>query len=183
MADIKEEYYFGFVPDYERDSQIIDWKVYNTVLNVVLTYSAVETRMANFLSKWDLFPSAFNLMVILARTDGQGMHLSRISDLLAVSRANVTGLVDVLARKGFVERSQSPTDRRVRLAVLTTKGSELIQTIMPQYYKFNAELGTDIDDDEYSVMVKGLSKLRHTIRNESILENVSTVEETTRELV
>lgn len=166
MTDFKDEYYFGYVPEREKDNDFIDWKAYHTILNVVLTYSTMESRMARFLSKWELFPSAFNLMVILARTDGQGMHLSRISQLLAVSRANVTGLVDVLARKGLVQRVSSPTDRRVRLALLTDRGSELIQEILPQYYQFNAGLCKDISESDFETMVSTLTHIRKTIDRE-----------------
>lgn len=177
MVDLKEEYYFGFVPDHERNNQIIDWKAYNSILNVVLTYSALETRIAHFLSKWDLFPSAFNLLVILARTSGKGMHLSRISELLAVSRANVTGLVDVLARKGLVQRTQNPTDRRVRMAVLTSKGNDLVEVILPLYYQFNSGLCADINTEEYEVMIKALTQFRAGIQTGAACGEAVTVPE------
>lgn len=160
MGNLKEEYYFSFVPEWERDNTRIDWKSYNSILNVVLTFSTIEARMARFLSEWGLFPSAFNLLVILLRTDGEGMHLSRISELLAVSRANVTGLVDVLARKGLVERVPGPTDRRVRLAVLTEKGDALIREIMEQYYGFIDGLCGDVSQEEYETLVKALKIIR-----------------------
>jgi MarR family 2-MHQ and catechol resistance regulon transcriptional repressor len=168
MSDFKEEYYFGYVPEREKDNEYIDWKAYRSILNVVLTYSAMESRMAKFLSKWDLFPSAFNLMVILARTDGHGMHLSRISELLAVSRANVTGLVDVLARKDLVERVSSPSDRRVRLALLTNKGSKLINEILPQYYQFNSGLCKDISEEDFETLIKTLTHIRKAIHRECV---------------
>ena len=161
MGDLKEDYYFKFVPERERaDTKGIDWKSYNTMLHVILTYSALEARMSRFLSQWDLFPSAFNLLVILARTSGEGMHLSRISELLAVSRANVTGLVDVLARKNLVRRVPSPTDRRVRLAVLTPKGDKLMKEILPLYYQFNNGLCDNISEADAKAMMTGLATLR-----------------------
>ncbi len=166
MTDLKEDYYFGFVPRHEAGNPSIDWKVYHSILNVVLTYSAVEARLARFLAEWDLFPSAFNLLTILARTDGEGMHLSKISELLAVSRANVTGLVDVLARKGLVRRVSSSADRRVRLAMLTPEGSQLIQDILPRYYQFNAGLCNSISDQDSETMVNVLSRIREAVENE-----------------
>ena len=163
MRDLKEEYYFKTVPEIEAQNTYIDWKVYNCFLNAVLTYSALDARGAKFLAKWDLFPSAFNLLTILSRTQGEGMHLSKISELLAVSRANVTGLVDVLARKGLVNREASTADRRVRLAKLTDKGSALIQEILPKYYEFNAGLCRDLPDDDVEVMIRTLKRLRTSI--------------------
>lgn len=161
MTDPREDYYFNYVPKFEGDNSHVDWKVYNCFLNVVLTYSAIDARVSKFLTEWDLFPSAFNLLTILSRTGGEGMHLSKISELLAVSRANVTGLVDVLARKGLVNRVSSAADRRVRLATLTEKGSELIQEILPRYYQFNKGLCNELSDEEAQMMMEKLTTLRH----------------------
>lgn len=163
MTDPKEDYYFNEVPQLEAANPHINWTVYRTLLNVVLTYSALDSRLARFLSRWDLFPSAFNLLTILSRAGEEGIHLSRISELLAVSRANVTGLVDVLARKGLVTRVSNPADRRVRLAQLTEKGRLLIQEILPQYYQFNAGLCSDIPEADTESLHKTLTHLRDKI--------------------
>lgn len=164
MADLKEDYYFKVVPEHERaKGSEIDWKAYNAQISVVLTYSALEARLSRFLAQWDLFPSAFNLLTILARTGGEGMHLSRISELLAVSRANVTGLVDVLTRKNLVQRVPSDTDRRVRVARLTGAGSKLIQEILGEYYQFNRGLCGDLTEQEIEDLIRGLGQLRASI--------------------
>jgi len=163
MTDPKEDYYFNFVPQREAGNPDINWTVYRTLLNVVLTFSALDARLARFLAQWDLFPSAFNLLTMLSRSEDKGMHLSRISELLAVSRANVTGLVDVLARKGLVNRMPSETDRRVRLAVLTDKGHALIQEILPKYYQMNQALAQHMDEEETQALNKALSKIRVAI--------------------
>jgi DNA-binding MarR family transcriptional regulator len=164
MADLKEDYYFKCVPEREQAAgSNIDWKAYNAIISIVLSYSTVEARLSKFLARWDLFPSAFNLLSILFRTNGQGMHLSRISELLAVSRANVTGLVDVLARKKLVQRVASEKDRRVRLARLTPEGLRLIQEILPAYYEFNRGLCDSVSDADMETLSRVLSQLRTTM--------------------
>lgn len=164
MDDLKENYYFGFVPEREMAAgSEIDWKTYNCLIAIVLTYSATEARLSRFLARWEIFPSAFNLLAILARGDAAGVHLSRISDLLAVSRANVTGLVDVLARKKLVERVPSPADRRVRLARLTPDGKKLIGEILPAYYRFNSGLFAGISDEDTEVVMRTLKKMRQRL--------------------
>ena len=182
MRDLKEEYYFKTVPQYEANNPHINWDVYNCILNVVLTYSALDARVAKMLTQWDLFPSAFNLLAILVRTDGEGMHLSRISELLAVSRANVTGLVDVLARKGLVTRESSSSDRRVRLAKLTDKGQTLIGEILPHYYDFNASLCNEMSKELIQATNDGLLALRKAacIDDEELEIGVSSEEESIR---
>lgn len=164
MDDLKEDYYFDFVPERETAAGTdIDWKTYKSLIAIVLTYSAAEARLSRFLARWEIFPSAFNLLAILARGDAEGVHLSRISDLLAVSRANVTGLVDVLARKKLVERVPSPADRRVRLARLTPDGAKLIGEILPAYHKFNIGLFDGIPDEDAETVIRTLKQMRQRL--------------------
>lgn len=55
-----------------------------------------------------------------------------LSQLLKCAPRNVTGLVDALARAGFVERTAHPSDRRAVVVRLSESGQSLI-----------AEWGTD----------------------------------------
>jgi len=159
----REDYYFRFIPDFEKNNSYFDLKTYGVLFSTILTYSAMETRTSQFLARWDLFPSAFNLLAILYRTSNCGMPLSKLSNLLAVSRANVTGLVDCLESRKLVERTSDPNDRRVRLAVLTSEGSELIQEIMPLYYARQKGLADCLTDQEQECMVHALTKFRRTL--------------------
>lgn len=164
MDDLKEEYYFNYIPQWEKDRGIeVDWKTHNCVMSIVLTFSCLDANVSRFLARWDLFPSAFNLLAILVRFGGEGVHLSRISELLAVSRANVTGLVDVLARKNLVERVASTKDRRVRLARLTPDGQRLIDEILPQYYELNRGMCDDLTEEEGELLVKMLRRIRSRV--------------------
>lgn len=168
MENLKEDYYFRHVPQWEKSrASAIDWKTYNVLMSIVLTYSSLEARLSRFLARWDLFPSAFNLLAILARMDEEGVHLSRISDLLAVSRANVTGLVDVLAKKNLVERVASERDRRVRLARLTADGRKLIEEILPVYYDFNRGLCDGLSDKDSQTLADALCVLRKCIHDQA----------------
>ena len=45
-----------------------------------------------------------------------------VADHLKCDRSNVTGLIDRIERRGLVERTTHPADRRVRLLALTDRG-------------------------------------------------------------
>lgn len=60
------------------------------------------------------------------------MH--RLGDLLVVSRANVTGLVDSLERKGLVERKENAQDRRSKLVWITPAGDKKLTGILPDHF-------------------------------------------------
>lgn len=165
MTDIKEDYYFSFLPEFEKNNKHIDWAAYHATMNIALTFTVLENQIARFLAQWDLFPSAYNLLNILYRTEGKGLPLSRISELLAVSRANVTGLVDVLSNKGLVDRTLSKQDRRIRIACLTARGVRLVNEITPEYYRMLSGICACLTEDQQNQLFNSLTMLRKEMTN------------------
>ncbi|HEX8744096.1 MAG TPA: MarR family transcriptional regulator [Thermoleophilaceae bacterium] len=55
--------------------------------------------------------------------------MSALAGMLACDSSNVTGIVDRLESRGLMERQSSPTDRRVKLLVLTAEGRRVRETI------------------------------------------------------
>lgn len=51
--------------------------------------------------------------------------MSHLAGLMHCDASNVTGLVDRLEQRGLVERRPTPSDRRVKLVALTSKGRRL----------------------------------------------------------
>ena len=61
--------------------------------------------------------------IVLRRLDPERpTPMYAIADHLACDASNVTGLVDRLEARGYVERRPAPADRRVRSLVLTPEG-------------------------------------------------------------
>ncbi|HCZ05734.1 MAG TPA: MarR family transcriptional regulator [Thermotogae bacterium] len=56
--------------------------------------------------------------------------MSEIARKLAVSKSNVTAVVDRLEAKGYLKRVRSASDRRVVHVVLTERGERLYQDIL-----------------------------------------------------
>ncbi|WP_433268775.1 MarR family winged helix-turn-helix transcriptional regulator [Actinosynnema sp. CS-041913] len=78
------------------------------------------------------------------------LPMSELSELLAVSPSGVTRLVERLVRRGWVERSQPPENRRVVYAALTEEGRRVVTaTTGPTYRAAVAEefAGTLTDRD------------------------------------
>ncbi|MNO42332.1 Transcriptional repressor MprA [compost metagenome] len=77
-----------------------------------------------------------NLMKQKKPSDGeeqQGVMISRLSDLLQISRPTATQMVNSLEEKGYVVRTTSDTDRRVVYIGLTNKGEQIYDTQMATY--------------------------------------------------
>ena len=133
------------------------------LLNLIYTYDVLETRLSRVLGTYCLSLSGFNILMILNSMNPDGCQLHELGELLLVSRANVTGLVDSLEQKGMVERCLDQRDRRVRLARITTAGVEFLESMLPHYYVEVRKLLSGFDDADKSTLSDLLAKLRATI--------------------
>lgn len=69
--------------------------------------------------------------IVLRRLDpDRPTPMNELAEALACDASNVTGLVDRLEARGFVERRAAPGDRRVRTLVLTPEGTEARRRVM-----------------------------------------------------
>ena len=106
----------------------------------------------------------FRVVVLLAE-DGPLPH-SELAQLLGVSLASVTGLVDRLATRGIVERTPSPSDGRVRLAGLTAQGLTLAEQVTTEGRNLLHSLLQAVDPDVLRGLEQGLAALRGAIGHE-----------------
>ena len=67
-------------------------------------------------------------VLYLLETEGP-MPMGRLAELLDVSLPNVTGIVDRMAERGFVERGRDGDDRRVVTLTVTESGRETVEEI------------------------------------------------------
>lgn len=102
--------------------------------------------------------------MILNRSEGKGRALRELSDLLLVTRANVTGLVDCLVKRKLVERFEDKQDCRIRIARITTRGEKLLETILPDYYRMVREIARGLNKDEKIALNKLLTKMRESVQ-------------------
>lgn len=72
--------------------------------------------------------------MILNYATSDGVPLSEISTRMLCDNSNLTGIVDRLISKGFVERRPDPQDRRVSLICLTSAGAEKLRRIKPRHH-------------------------------------------------
>lgn len=118
------------------------------VLGLARLYSLIEGEMTRSIMPLGISLSAYNLLDILEHQEDHCAPLFEIGKLLLVSRANVTGLMDNLAKRGLVQRVRHPTDRRCVLARLLPAGEELLRTQKPIHQKVIRELTACLSEEE-----------------------------------
>lgn len=73
--------------------------------------------------------SSTHLHVLYLLGSDSGMTMSQLAERLGVSLPNVTGIVDRMEERGFVERGRDPEDRRVVTVRATAGGHEAVEEI------------------------------------------------------
>jgi DNA-binding MarR family transcriptional regulator len=105
--------------------------------------------------------SEYELLVILKmNVDGQktAMSVSEISNLLQITPAGVTHLINPLEEKAFIKRLPDPKDRRIVLIGLTNKGTKTAETIITGVQKELSGLVSYLGEEDSKVLVQLMSR-------------------------
>ena len=81
----------------------------------------------------------YELLLILAYSQGRRLRMSELADTLALSRSGATRLIDRLEADGLVERITCDTDRRGAWAQLTDAGHARLRDASPTHLRGVAE--------------------------------------------
>lgn len=122
------------------------------------TAEALWDASRQYFRQWDLSPSQFNVLNLLADFP-EGCSQVELSRQLIMHRSNVTGLVNRLEARGLVKRGSHATDRRAHLVRLTPTGRQLLQSILPHYYRAAEAIWGDLPLSQAKGIVAELSRL------------------------
>ena len=156
----REAFYVDLRRDFARRTRRFDPLSAEMCFNLAQTFSRCEALFTERAQSTGLTMSGLNVLIILRKHGAAGCALNVLSSLLVVSRANITGLVDSLVRKGLVTRMEHPEDRRVVLAHITRKGEELLASYMPTHHGITRDVAGALTLEEKETLIKLLTKIR-----------------------
>ncbi len=160
--DRRESFFAQYVRPNRKKIKEFHTPSVELIFNLLLTNDVLTSHLMPNITKHNLSLSAFNILGILTRIEDEGLALSELSELLIVSRANITGLVDSLEQRGLVERTYPSEDRRMRLAKITSSGEALVQEILPVHYEAIKATCSGLSATERATLIELLTKLRGT---------------------
>ncbi|MFA9459993.1 MarR family winged helix-turn-helix transcriptional regulator [Thiohalorhabdus methylotrophus] len=115
------------------------------------------------LARHDLQQGRWWVLVLLMRRGNLTAAPSELAEQAGVTRATMTGLVDSLERAELVERIPDPRDRRSTQVRMTSAGKELMDVVMPDYYRRVAALFTDLETEERQRLVADLEAIQSRV--------------------
>jgi DNA-binding MarR family transcriptional regulator len=98
---------------------------------------------------------------VLSMLDHHGdLTMSHLADLLGVSLSNVTGLIDRMEERRYVERERDRDDRRVVLVRLTAEGRSQLDAIQLVRQDLMQKILSRLTPDELDCVSDAITSLR-----------------------
>lgn len=120
--------------------------------------SDLLTAFEKILANHGLSQGRFLTLIVMNRTPDE-VNPSTLAEKVGVKRATMTGLLDGLERDGLVERLAHCQDRR-RIGVrLTVKGRQVLNEMLPDYYRHIAKLMVNLTEKERLELMSLLGKV------------------------
>lgn len=107
-------------------------------LHVQRAARALARRFDEAFRPLELTNGQFSLLMSLNRPTPPGM--GAVAELLAMDRTTLTAALKPLERRGLVEVSPAPTDKRTRLLALTPAGRALLARALPIWQQTHASV-------------------------------------------
>ncbi len=114
-------------------------------------------QFTQIISAWELNSSHYGILLLLEEI-GQASQ-QHLAHVLTIDRANMVALLDVLEKRGLLERTVDPLDRRRHVVKLTTVGREEMRQLRQAGEGLDETFFHGLDQGEQAILHQLLVKL------------------------
>lgn len=168
--DRREEFYHERVRESGPRYANFDLLSTQIALDLLYTYDVFHQLSGRYMANYGLSKSSLNILMVLRDGPLEGMQLHDLGELLLVSRANITGVIDSLQEKGWVTRVVDANDRRVRYARITERAEKLLDKFMPVHFRNVKSFLQDLTREEKQTLSALLKKARRSMTKHGTVE-------------
>jgi MarR family transcriptional regulator, 2-MHQ and catechol-resistance regulon repressor len=136
-----------------------------TVQALVQCYQAFESCSAAHIRALGLTPPQFDIIATLGNT--AGMTATELGEKTLITKGTLTGVVDRLAERGWVERVAHGSDRRCQIIRLTPSGAALFAQVFPAHMAHLAACFAGTKAAEHARWQDALHALEQLFRKEA----------------
>lgn len=136
-----------------------------SVMNTIRTADMLFDRIGRLLRPLNV--SAAGGLVLGILRDRGPMSPSDLGERLIVTRATVTGLLDSLQARGFVQRSAHATDRRSLIVEITPAGLDVLKELRTLVHANEKAWMSDLSDEELRGYIAYLHRIQDVLAAEA----------------
>lgn len=122
-----------------------------------------RTLFDQLASEYDL--TQVQVLVLNQLHKQDGLTQKELSDRMGLGTVSVSGLIDRLEAKGYVERHPDTQDRRAKRVWLTSKVEDLWKRIAVSLRQLNDATFQEIDSNDIDLLITILRKARRNLQN------------------
>jgi MarR family transcriptional regulator, organic hydroperoxide resistance regulator len=130
------------------------------VLGLLRTADAIKRSLAHVVEPHGITPQQYNVLRILRGAGPDGLPTLTIGERMVEQTPGVTRLIDRLERKGLVERTPCPKDRRRVFCQITPKGLGLLEELDEPVNRWDAQTVSILPPSEVDSLIKLLDRVR-----------------------
>ena len=150
------------LPDFDERYPNSSARATEGAMNIVLTADLIAKHISGLLRPYDLSPAGGLVLSILADSDSP-LSPNKIAEDLIISRATVTGLLDSLERRGYVQRTPHGSDRRMLLIELTGTGRKVAKDFRPIVHRHEKVWLGALSEKEQRQLIDLLHRIQATL--------------------
>ena len=132
-------------------------KITGAMLVAAGVYTRIYSRQCFKNNNFDITPEQFVIIEVLMHHDG--LYQRQLSEITLKDRPNITRIINILEKGGYVERRSDKNKRKVFKIYLTQKAKDifpLLQKVTQDYRKVMAE---GIKKEELEICLKVLNQV------------------------
>ncbi|MCF8084064.1 MAG: MarR family transcriptional regulator [Deltaproteobacteria bacterium] len=141
--------------DYENDLST-DEKI---IMALVRAAEQYKKESGDIFRKYGLTFSQYNALRVLDASAHGRSTITNVSRTMLVSGANMTGVAKRLEKAGFLYRKGDPSDERLTLLVISSKGKETLQQISREKDRFVEDYLSGYSPEEKGMFFSMLKKV------------------------
>lgn len=123
----------------------------------------IEKKMNEILKAYDLTMSQEKILRYIRMNPDRKVSQKEIEEFYHISNPTVTGLINRLEQKGFIQRSTCSKDKRIHYISQTEKAQELSKTIHDYFKTLEAKMLEGFDEEEKEQLFTLLVKVIHNL--------------------
>jgi len=108
-------------------------------------------------NNFNMTPEQFGILFFLSREDG--LYQRQLAKISLKDRPNITRMIDILEKKGFVHRETAPDNRRIFKIFITEEGRNQVAKIHPLLLEIQREALKGITIEEIELIKNILGKI------------------------
>ena len=140
----------------------LDFSAMTVVTNLYRAVQAMRVKMEQeVLSKYNLSWTAFSMLYNLWIWNA--METRSLAKSMGVTVATVSSVANTMEKRGLVQRSVDPNDRRLVLLSLTDEGKNVMDELFPDFNRKESEIVAGLSEDDLAYLARMLRRINKNI--------------------